>query len=38
MALAPLTRNLHDGIVLAHRDIDSPASCQRASQRLNACP
>ncbi len=37
-ALAPLTRNLHDGIVLANRDIDSPASYQAASQRLNACP
>lgn len=37
-ALAPLTRNLHEGIVLANRDIDSPASYQAASQRLNACP
>ena len=37
-ALAPLTQNLHDGIALANRDIDSPASYQAASQRLNACP
>lgn len=37
-ALAPLTRNLHDGIVLANRNIDSPSSYQAALQRLNTCP
>ncbi len=36
--LAPLTRNLQDGIVMANRNIDLPASYQAASQRLNACP
>lgn len=36
--LAPLTRNLQDGILQAHRDIDSPGSYQAASRRLNACP
>ncbi len=37
-ALAPRIRNLNDGIVSANRDIDSPASYQAASQRLNTCP
>jgi hypothetical protein len=37
-ALVPLTRNLQDGIVMANRDLDSPASYQAASQRINACP
>jgi hypothetical protein len=36
--LAPLTRNLQDGILQAHRDIDSPGSYQAASRRLNTCP
>lgn len=36
--LAPLTRNLQEGILQANRDIDSPAAYQAAAQRLNACP
>jgi hypothetical protein len=36
--LAPLTRNLQDGILQANRDIDSPGAYQAASQRLNTCP
>lgn len=37
-ALAPLTKNLQDGILQANRDIDSPASYQAASRRLDTCP
>jgi hypothetical protein len=36
--LAPLTGDLQQGILQANRDIDSPASYQAASRRLNACP